>query len=322
MLDARPTAPSPPLAEGRADSFRRAVLSGLASQPKSIPPRFLYDDVGSDLFEQICRLPEYYLTRTETGILDARAAEIAALVGAQAFLIELGSGSSAKTRILLDAFAAPAGYAPIDISRGQLRRAAAAIARDYPRLRVLPICADYAQPPALPDIGARRVAFFPGSTIGNLDRDEAAGLLRRWRKALGASGLFILGADLKKDPRMLEAAYKDRAGVTERFIKNILARANRELGADFDPEQFAYEARYRAAQGRVEMRLRARRAHWAHVAGRRIAFARGESIHVENSRKFSPSELDSLRAAAGFAPRAGFADRDGLYRVELWSSSR
>lgn len=303
------------------DEFREAAIAGLSQVVKSIPPRFLYDERGSSLFERICALPEYYLTRAETTILRRRAREIAELVGENAFLIELGSGASLKTRILLDALKAPAGYAPIDVSRAMLRDAAAAIALDYPQLRIAAVCADYAEEFPLPDIGSRRVGFFPGSTIGNLDLSGAATLLRSWRRRLGSTGLMVLGVDLKKNPSVIQAAYGDSAGVTKRFIKNILIRANRELGADFDLASFAYEARYRRDAGRVEMRLRSVRDQTVCVAGRRFSFAAGETIHIEDSHKYSPDELDQLAARSGFAPLARYVDGGDLFSVEVWAAS-
>lgn len=301
------------------ESFAAAVVAGLNKRNKAIPCRFLYDERGSALFDQICELPEYYLTRTETGILRTHARAIADLIGPRACLIELGSGSSVKTRILLDALHSPSLYAPIDISREHLRGAASALAEDYPTLRVQAICADYAQDLPLPEIGRRPVAFFPGSTIGNLGPREALGLLRAWRKRLGKNGLMIIGADLKKDPRVLEAAYDDGAGVTEAFIRNILVRIRRELGADIDPEAFDYQARYVESAGRVEMHLRAQRAQTLSIAGESIAIAAGERIHVENSHKYAVQEIIALGRAAGFAPAACFSDADHLFSVHVWA---
>ncbi len=300
-------------------SFRDAFLDGLQRRPMSIPPQFLYDSRGSGLFDRICTLPEYYPTRAETAILRRHANDIADLVGPDSFLIELGSGSSDKTRIVLDALDAPAAYAPIDVSREHLRLAASAIACDYPQLRVSAICADYAGDFDLPDLGSRRVAFFPGSTIGNLDHSDAIALLRLWRRRLGADGLMIIGADLKKEADVLEAAYDDAAGVTEKFIKNILVRANRELGANFDPGLFAYEARYSEQLGRVEMHLRSRKDQTVLVAGRSFEIELGERIHVENSHKYASEDLLSLCKGAGFRPAAAFVDDERLFSVEVWA---
>lgn len=302
-------------------SFADAVLHGLKRRHKAIPCRFLYDARGSALFDQICELPEYYPTRTETAILRDNAEELAALVGRDACLVELGSGSSLKTRILLDELHAPAAYVPIDVSRDHLREAATAIARDYPDLRVVAICGDYAGEISLPRAGRRRVGFFPGSTIGNLGAPEARALMLGWRRKLGEGGLMILGADLRKDPAMLEAAYNDAAGVTEAFIKNILVRMRDELDVEIDPADFAYEARYAKRRSRVEMHLRSLRDQDVTVCGVRIRFAAGERVHVENSRKYGIEDIRALGAAAGFAPVACFTDAADLFSVHVWSAA-
>jgi dimethylhistidine N-methyltransferase len=302
-------------------AFRDAVIEGLSRADKAIPPRFLYDARGSALFERICGLPEYYLTRTETAILRDHASDIANLVGESAFLVELGSGASVKTRIILDALHKPASYAPIDVSRTMLKMAASSIAVDYPRLRITAVCADYGAEFPLPDIGSRRVAFFPGSTIGNLDSDSAVALLRRWRRKLGRNGLMIIGADLKKDRRIIEAAYRDPGGVTKNFIKNILARANRELDADFDLSKFLYEARYDPSEGRVDMLLRSAERQTASVAGQFFDFMPGEAIHIESSHKYSPADLDELAPMSGFSLLARFTDEKSWFSVEVWSGA-
>lgn len=304
----------------REASFEDAFRAGMAAPEKAIPCRFLYDAEGSALFDRICDLPEYYPTRTEIGILKKEGGRIADLLGENAALIELGSGSSVKTRLLLDRMRAPAAYMPIDVSREHLRGAAKSIAEDYSGLRVVAVCADYGADFALPERDGRRVAFFPGSTIGNLFRDEAVDLLSAWRSRLGENGLMIVGVDLKKDPRRLEAAYNDVAGVTERFIKNILARANRELGADFDLAAFDYDARWNAAEGRVEMHLVSRRRQTARVAGVVIRFEKGEPVHVENSHKYGPEEFAALARRAGFSQRARFIDAESLFSVHVLSS--
>lgn len=303
----------------KLESFESAALKGLTQRRKSIPYSFLYDRRGSELFDRICTLPEYYPTRTETAILRDNAAAIAAWIGPEACVAELGSGSSTKTRIVLDALERPAAYVPIDVSREHLRSAAHAIAADYPDLDVIAVCADYSDAFALPDLGRRRTAFFPGSTIGNLNADEALALMRAWRKRLGDNGQMLLGADLRKDAAVLEAAYDDDAGVTRAFIKNVLVRLRRELGADIDPADFAYRARYNAAAGRVEMHLLSRRAQRFAIAGRAIALDAGEAIHIENSHKYTMAQLRDLAEAAGFAPAAAHTDGDGLFSVHLWS---
>lgn len=306
----------------REESFREAFLKGMRAQQKSIPCRFLYDARGSALFDEICRLPEYYPTRTETVILRERAKEIADIVGPDAVLIELGSGSSIKTRILLDRMKSLAAYVPIDVSRDHLRAAARAIATDYPSLRVDAVCADYAADFALPlSTGGRRVGFFPGSTIGNLDMGGARDLLTLWREKLGADGMMIVGVDLKKDPRLLNAAYDDGAHVTEKFIKNILVRANRELDAAFDPASFRYDARYVAPMGRVEMHLVSIGAQTVVAAGETFMFRDAEHIHVENSYKYGIEEFSGLARSAGFSSVARFTDANRLFCVHVLAAS-
>lgn len=306
----------------REESFREAFLKGMRAPRKSIPCRFLYDARGSALFDEICRLPEYYPTRTETVILRERAKEIADIVGPDAVLIELGSGSSIKTRILLDRMKSLAAYVPIDVSRDHLRAAARAVATDYPSLRVDAVCADYSADFALPlATGGSRVGFFPGSTIGNLDMGGARDLLARWREKLGAGGMMIVGVDLKKDPRLLNAAYDDGAHITEKFIKNILIRANRELGAAFDPASFRYDARYVAPMGRVEMHLVSIGAQTVAAAGETFVFRDAERIHVENSHKYGIEEFSGLARSAGFSSVARFTDANRLFCVHVLAAA-
>lgn len=302
------------------ESFESAVLAGMRKRQKSIPCRFLYDRRGSELFDQICELDEYYPTRTETAILQDNAAAIAKRVGPRASLVELGSGSSLKTRILLDALKDLACYAPIDVSREHLSATVDQLAEDYPKLRIEAICADYGDDFPLPKQGARTVAFFPGSTIGNLDRADALALLKRWRARIGAGGLMIIGVDLKKDAAVLEAAYDDSEGVTEAFIRNILDRANRELGADFDQSGFAYQARYEPGPGRVEMHLRSLRDQAVTIGDETIRFKAGERVHVENSHKYSIEEAKALGEAAGFTPVDCFTDAEQKFSVHIWSA--
>ncbi|MBI1364565.1 MAG: L-histidine N(alpha)-methyltransferase [Alphaproteobacteria bacterium] len=299
------------------ESFRDAFAAGMSAPQKSIPCRFLYDPAGSALFDKICELPEYYQTRTELSILSANAAAIAHIAGRDAALIELGSGSSVKTRILLDHLDALSCYAPIDVSAEHLKGAAMRIARDYPGLRIEAIAADYAGDFPLPEAAGRRIAFFPGSTIGNMTRAQARALLRGWRARLGPGGLMIVGVDLKKDSKTLNAAYNDAAGVSEAFTRNILTRANRELCGDFDQRNFLYLARYDAHAGRVEMRLKSRLAHVVRAAGRDWVFAEGEILHVEDSHKYGLDEFAALAGEAGFAPVARYADPARLFSVHV-----
>jgi dimethylhistidine N-methyltransferase len=285
-----------------AEEFREAVWAGLTRVPKSISPKWFYDARGSELFEAICELPEYYPTRTETALLAKIAPQLAAHIPDDAALIELGSGASAKTRVILDAAPQIAVYTPIDISASALAAAAAAIARDYPALSVAPAARDFTRPGQLPpaSAGRPRVGFFPGSTIGNFDPAAATQLLKDMRALLGADGLFILGADLVKEPAIMTAAYDDAAGVTAAFNKNLLVRINRELGGDFDPGAFRHEARWNAVDSRMEMHLVSLSRQTVHVAGRAFLFEKGESLHTENSHKFTVEDVVGLARQAGW----------------------
>ena len=301
------------------ESFRDAALAGLSQPRKSIPCRFLYDERGSALFDAICELPEYYITRTEIGLLKDRAADIAALAGPSCQLVEFGSGAGRKVRLLLEALDSPRAYVPVDISGEFLRAAAARISAAFPDLMVTAVCADFAEPDRLPEDlfpeSSCRIGFFPGSTIGNLTPAEAVAFLRGCRKLLGGGGDMIVGVDLKKDPRILHDAYNDSAGVTEAFTLNLLARMNRELGADFDIGRFAHEAFYNPDAGRVEIYIRSLMNQIVTVAGRRISFVAGERIHVEYSYKFTVAEFQRLAARAGFHPAACWTDDAGLVSV-------
>lgn len=301
----------------KVETFRDAVVRGLSARRKSLPAKFFYDAEGSALFDRITELPEYYPTRTEIGILERCGPEIAAVLGPGVQLVELGSGSSLKVRLLLDRLAHPAGYVGIDISRDHLRAACDRLAADYPGMEVLALCADYMADLVVPPPSAgtrRRVAFFPGSTIGNLDLEEASGFLARWRPELVGGGMLV-GVDLKKDDRTLHAAYNDAAGVTAAFNLNILARINRELGGTFDLTAFDHRAFYAAAEGRIEMHLVSTRPQIAAAAGRRFSFAEGETIHTENSHKFSVPEFQRLARGAGYRPERVWTDAAGLFSL-------
>ncbi|HTZ81172.1 MAG TPA: L-histidine N(alpha)-methyltransferase [Stellaceae bacterium] len=301
------------------ESFHDAALAGLSRSEKAIPCRFLYDQRGSALFEQICELPEYYVTRTEMAILAERAAAIAARVGPRAQLVEFGSGASRKVRLLLQALRDLSAYVPVDISRDFLREAASSVAADFPDVEVSAICADYSEPrrlPVLPVVrGGRRVGFFPGSTIGNLTPEEAIAFLSGCREALGPQSGMIVGVDLKKDPRVLHDAYNDAAGITAEFILNILDRMNRELGADFDRSRFRYEASYNEAAGRIEIYIRSTMAQIVTVARRPIVFTAGERLHVEYSCKYTIGEFGELARRAGFRPVDCWTDEARLFSV-------
>jgi dimethylhistidine N-methyltransferase len=299
------------------ESFLDAALEGLSRPDKAIPCRFLYDARGSALFDEICGLPEYYPTRTETSVLTACASEVARRAGPRVQLIELGSGSSIKVRILLEAFEDPAAYVAVDVSREHLRNAAARLASDFPRLEVAAICADYAAPFPLPELGGggRRLAFFPGSTIGNLEPEAALAFLKLWARRLGPDAAMLVGVDLKKDVGLLHAAYDDAQGVTAAFSLNLLARANRELGADFDLGGFRHEARYDQGHGRIEIHLRSLEDQTVRLGGRAFAFARGERLHVEHSYKYGVGQFQEMARAAGFRPAAVFTDPAQLFSV-------
>jgi L-histidine N-alpha-methyltransferase len=301
------------------DDFLSAVLRGLSATPRSIPCRFLYDARGSALFDAICRQPEYYPTRTELGILTRHAQEMAELIGPDAELIELGSGSSAKVGLLLDAMTRPAAYAPIDISREHLLDAARRIACERPRLPVHALCADYGTAFALPrfETNGRRVAFFPGSTIGNFTPVEAQAFLAGWAERLGAGAAMLIGVDLKKDTAVLDAAYDDAAGVTAAFSLNLLARANRELGSDFTLSAFRHRARYLKDEGRVAIHLISLADQVATVGDQSFHFGLGEAVHVEDSWKYAVPEFQALARRAGYQPAAVWTDPNHLFSVHL-----
>lgn len=298
------------------DDFLAAVWCGLGSTPKTLPCRFFYDQRGSALFDAICNLEEYYLTRTEQAILQDCAADIARLIGPAGVLLEYGSGSSIKTRLLLDALS-PQIYMPIDISRDHMLAACAALGRDYPQLQVRAVCADYSRPFALPAVASwgRKVAFFPGSSIGNFDPREAVVFLRQVYRQLGSGDALILGVDLQKDPAILEAAYNDAEGVTAAFNLNLLSRINRELEADFDLDAFQHRAWYNAAAARMEMHLVSTKPQQVTVAGRRFAFRQGETIHTENSHKFNHTLISQLAFQAGLQISTSWHDPALLFAV-------
>ncbi len=302
------------------EDFRRAVLTGLSRRPRAIPAKFLYDARGSALFDAICELPEYYLTRTETEILCAHAGDIAVLAGTDCTLIEFGSGSSVKSRLLLDAMKL-ALYAPIDISREHLDRSIARLRRDYPSLPIEAVCADYMTLADLPQLttSGRRIGFFPGSSIGNLEPPEALAFLRKVRALVGDGGALVLGVDLKKDPARLHAAYNDSAGVTAAFTLNLLRRMNRELQATFDLDRFAHDAFYNAAEGRIEIYFRSLGAQSVTVAGRSFAFADGERVHTEYSYKYDTAQLQALATGSGFDLAKVWTDPDRLFAVAYFT---
>ncbi len=319
-MDAR-LAIARPLGECAAENFAQCLIAGLGRTPRDIPCKYFYDAEGSRLFDAICELPEYYQTRTETALLAAHADEIAALIGPHAEIVEFGAGSLRKVRLLLDAMAAPRGYTPVDISGDYLMDVTRTLAAEYPNLRLRPLVADFTAPMAIPVLpgAARRVGFFPGSTIGNFRPDAATALLRRLRAALGGGSLLV-GVDLVKDPLQLHAAYNDSAGITAAFNKNLLARANRELGADFALDQFAHYAPYNPAAHRIEMYLVSLKRQSARIAGHRFDFAEGEAVHTEDSHKYTVEGFREMAARAGFIPRAVWCDPQKLFSIH-WLES-
>ncbi|MGJ7611739.1 MULTISPECIES: L-histidine N(alpha)-methyltransferase [unclassified Variovorax] len=297
--------------------FGREMHEGLLRSPRSISPKFFYDVAGSQLFDRICDLPEYYPTRTELRILGECAGEIAQQIGPNAEIVEFGAGSLTKVRLLLDALESPKRYLPIDISGEHLEAAAERLKADYPALVVQPIAADYTMPLVLPApmAGAgRRVGFFPGSTIGNFEPDEALAFLQLAARMLRGGGLLI-GVDLVKDPARLHAAYNDAQGVTGEFNLNLLHRANAELDADFDVDGFAHAAFYNAPRRRIEMHLVSRRAQSVSLNGESFGFEEGETIHTEYSHKFTVEGLRALAVRAGFKPGAVWTDPERLFSV-------
>jgi dimethylhistidine N-methyltransferase len=308
--------------EPTAAQFRAAVLDGLAQPHKRLPCKFFYDAEGSRLFDEICQLPEYYPTRTELAILEARAGELAARLGRRVRLVEFGSGAGYKVRLLLRTLAAPAAYVPVDISRSQLLGAATSLARDFPALHIAPVCADYTQPFDLPastaEIARTTAGFFPGSTIGNFNPAQAETFLAQSRALLGPGAWMIVGVDLHKDTAVLNAAYNDAVGVTAAFNLNLLRRINRELDGGFDLQAFRHHAFYNEAERRIEMHLVSLRDQSVRIGdAAAIGFAAGETIHTEDSYKYEIADFQRLAARAGFAPVEAWTDRERLFAIHL-----
>jgi L-histidine Nalpha-methyltransferase len=302
-------------------AFARDVLAGLSQKQKSIPCTWLYDQKGSQLFEQITQVPEYYPTRTEILILRSCAAEIGAVAGPGVCLIELGSGSSHKTPLLLTALEAPACYVPIDISAQFLDESVRALKARFPLLPMFPVVADFTRLSVLPprvNAAARRVVFFPGSTIGNLAADAAIALLRQIAKFAGSGSLLVIGADATQDPSVLLPAYDDAQGITAAFNLNLLVRMNRELAANFDPNSFRHAARLDTPQRRVEMHLVSRIEQSVQVAGEAFHFSQGESIHTENSYKYGLLRMQAMASSAGWTQRQMWTDAHAHFGVHVF----
>ncbi len=301
------------------ETMRDDVLSGLARDPKILPSQYLYDERGARLFERICETEEYYPTRTEIAILRQNMDAIVNRIGPRALVVEPGSGSGLKTQLLLDSLKDPAGYVPIDVAKQQLTDFAEQMDRRFPDLNVLPVCADFTNAYELPSCGSevrKRVAYFPGSTIGNFTPEIAVEMLRHMGELCGEDGGVLIGVDLKKDPRIIEPAYDDAAGVSREFALNYLVRLNRELDADFILEQFGYEAPYNEACDRIEMALVSQCRQVAHIEGVSVTFDTNECIRTEYSYKYSPAEFAALAAQAGLTLIDVWTDPDRLFSVQ------
>jgi len=299
-----------------ADNFLEDVVAGLSRPRKALPPKYFYDARGSGLFEAICGLPEYYPTRAELALTGAHAQDIAQFAGAGCELIEYGSGASTKTRILIERLR-PATYVPVDISVSALRGAAAHLSAEFPWLDIRAVTGDFGRPLAIPafDGDGRKVVYFPGSTIGNLTREEALAFLHMTRGQVGPGGAMLVGVDLKKDPNLLHAAYNDAQGVTAQFNLNLLARINAELGGDFVLEKFAHYAFYNVPEGRIEMHLSSLEPQAVNIGRHRFSFEAGEAIHTENSCKYSVGEFQALAAQSGFRGEKVWMDPEGLFSL-------
>jgi dimethylhistidine N-methyltransferase len=303
------------------NEFAADVLAGLTSMPKRLSPKYFYDRAGSELFERITELPEYYLTRCDVGVLTEHADDIAALIPPGAALIEFGSGSSAKTRIVLSKATALTAYVPVDVSGEFLRQQADALRREYPAIGMLPLVADFTKPFRLPGAVEKlpRVGFFPGSTIGNFEPHQAAGVLHNAARILGRGATFVVGVDLVKDVEVLNKAYNDSAGVTAQFNLNLLARINRELGGQFDLSSFEHHAFFNRGRSRIEMHLASLRRQRVRLLGECIDFRAGETIHTENSYKYSVESFRAMARGAGWTPTAVWTDRRQYFSVHVLS---
>ena len=318
-LPIRPTAIH--RASERAD-FRSDVLAGLQQTEKTLPCKYFYDQEGARLFEQICELKEYYLTRTEMEILRRHVREMALLLGERCLLVELGSGNSPKTRLLLEHLSNPSAYVPVDIAHDTLRQSVGDLHQQFPHLRVYPVAADFTQRFSLPDLGvkaSRRAVYFPGSTIGNFGPTEASALLSRMAALCGPRGGLLIGLDLKKDLGVLLPAYNDAKGVTAAFNRNLLVRINRELGGDFRPEEFHHDAVYSQEHGRIEMYLTSACEQTVHIENTVVHFRAGERICTEYSYKYGPGEFAALASAAGFRPVRAWTDPRQWFSVQYYS---
>lgn len=286
-----------------SSDFLADVLAGLSSNPRTLPCKYFYDERGAALFQKICELPEYYVTRTELDILDRNRADIASQLGPKIELIGLGTGAGTKTRILIEALEDPAVYIPVDISEKQLRESTPLFREIFPNVEILPVCADYLQPVVLPEPRrkpARKIVYFPGSTIGNFEPDEAGQFLHRIANVCRGGGGLLIGVDLKKERQVLEAAYNDSAGVTAQFNLNLLERINRELGANFDLDHWRHRAIYNSNAGRIEMHLISDGDQFVDLDEHKFHFPHGDKIITEFSYKYAPDEFAALAGKNGF----------------------
>jgi dimethylhistidine N-methyltransferase len=306
-----------------ASASMSTILSGLHRRPKELPSIYFYDERGSELFERICALPEYYLTRTETDILARCTGEISALLGPDVLLVEIGSGSSVKTSLVLDHMERPAGYVPVDVSRRHLEAAVDRLRRRYPELAVVPRCVDFTAPLSKPIAPAARTAiFFPGSTIGNFEQDAAVQLLAQLREFAGRNGALIIGTDLVKDVARLVHAYNDSAGVTAEFNLNMLANLNRQFGSDFNPAAFEHDAPWVEAERRIEMHLVSRWPQQVHIGGETIHFSGGERLRTEICHKYTLAGFAELAKRSGWEIQSVWADPDALFSIQYAQASR
>lgn len=324
-MEAHPDPTTAPAADDPEHAtFLADIIAGLSLRQKSLPSKYFYDERGSALFDHICELEEYYVTRTEMAIMQRHAAEMAQRLGPGCLLIEYGSGSSTKTYPLLDSLPRPAAYAPVDVSREHLLRTAERVARDYPDLTVTPVVADFTSDFPVPDApgSTRRAVYFPGSTIGNLIREDAVRLLRRIARVCGPGGVLLVGVDLQKPVEVLERAYNDASGVTAAFNLNLLQRINRELGADFDLRRFRHRAVWNEDASRIEMHLESLTDQAVQVGGESFTFDRGETILTEYSHKYTLEGFREVAGSAGFLPAAVWTDPRQWFSVHYLEVSR
>lgn len=308
------------LTRRQESTFRRDVLQGLRSRPRTLPCKYLYDERGSALFDKICDLPEYYLTRTELEVLHRDAPAMAKALGPQCLIIEFGSGSSIKTPLLLEQLESPAGYVPVDISREHLMTSAKSIASRFPAIEVQPVCADFTKRFELPAVKSpvqRRVVYFPGSTIGNFGPDDAITLMKGIADLVGHGGALLVGVDLYKSADIIEPAYNDTAGITAAFNLNLLERINRDLDADFQPEWFEHRAWFNEEHGRIEMYLISRRSQQVRIGDKVFHFTAGEGICTEHSYKYRRAAFAAMAGTAGFTVREVWTDTKGYFSVQL-----